>query len=233
MVNKNYRIYAIPGWGFKTGVFKMLNNRNFNVIGLDYIQLSELPLVEIVQHIAKQIEAQSVLLGWSFGGLIAIKLAVLYPHKVKKLILFGCQPKIISSDDWLGVEKIFAINFLKGLSQNFNKQMRLFVHMVCYPNRPAVIRKTLKEYLLQESARELTSLLKLLFDADLREEYSKLKNNVLHFISEQDVVIPQNKEQLKKLNSHVAIEKVSGMGHVGFLAECHAFNNIIGDFINE
>ena len=232
MLNQEAKIYAIPGWGFQASVFNMLNNENFHIDGLDYIHLSQLTLTEIAQNLSASLAEQSVLLGWSFGGLLAIKISALFPKKVKKLILLDSQPRLLASLNWTGIDQITSKNFEKALQQGFKKQMNWFIRLVCYPNRSPAIRQVLKQHLFQESIQELTSLLSLLFDADLRDEYRNLDSDVLHIISEQDMVIPQNRIQLTALNPRINTRTFPGTEHAGFLTNRVAYIDAIKGFLN-
>src|SRR3990167_4381912 len=232
MLNQEPKIYAIPGWGFQSNIFNTLDNENFHVVGLDYIHLSELTLMEIARCLSVSLEEQSVLLGWSFGGLIAIKLAALFPEKVKKLILLDNQPRLQASLNWAGIEQFTIRNFAKALTQDFKKQMNWFIRLIGYPNRSPAIRQILKQHLFQESKQELTSLLNLLFDADLRNEYRNLDSDVIHIINEHDVVILPNRNQLTALNPYINIRMFPGKGHAGFLINRVAYIAAIKAFLN-
>lgn len=232
MLNQETKIYAIPGWGFQASVFNTLNNEDFHIAGLDYIHLSQLTLAEIAQNISASLAEQSILLGWSFGGLLAIKMAALFPKKVKKLILLDSQPRLQAALNWVGINQIASQNFAKALQQDFKKQINWFIRLVCYPNRSPAIRQALKQHLFQASIQELTSSLSLLFDADLRDEYRNLDSDVLHIISEQDMVIPQNRTQLTELNPRIITRTFPGNEHAGFLANRVAYLDTIKGFVN-
>lgn len=226
------KIYAIPGWGFQSNILNTLNNDTFYLAGLDYVHLSEFSLTEIARRLSTSLEDQAVLLGWSFGGLIAIKLAAMFPKKVKRLVLLDTQPKLIASINWTGISHDLAHNFKKALAQDFKKQMDWFIRLACYPNRSQVLRELLKQNLFQNAEQELTSLLSILFAVDLRDEYRNLNCDVLHICCEQDVVTPQNIIQLTSLNKRITTRVFSGMGHIGFLLKRATYVETIKDFLN-
>ena len=144
MMDQKSKIYAIPGWSFKSSIFNTLNNENIHITGLDYTHLSQLTLTEIAQRLSASLAEQSVLLGWSFGGLIAIKMAGLFPKKVSKLILLDSQPRLRASLNWTGIDQTDLQNFSKALTQGFKKQMNWFIRLACYPNKLPAIRQVLK-----------------------------------------------------------------------------------------
>lgn len=231
LIRKN-NIYSIPGWGFQANIFNTLNNEEFNFIGLDYINFSPFSLNGIARNISKALPDQAILLGWSFGGLIAIMLTFLFPKKVKKLILVASQPRLRSAPNWVGIDRNSAYDFEIALIRNFNKQMECFLRLACYPKSSSRINKALSQYLLYDRAGELEFLLKMLFEVDLRTEYHSLDVDILQLIGKQDAVIPQDITQLKKLNSRVTTTVFQNTGHVGFITNRSPYINAIKEFIN-
>ncbi len=227
------QIYAIPGWGFQANIFHTLNNEKFNIFGLDYMHLSKLSLTEIAHQISHKLPDQTILLGWSFGGLIAIQLAALFPNKVNKLILLASQPKWRADFNWIGINPDNVRAFEAALLHNFNKQMEYFFRLVCYPNRMMDLRKTLKQHLFPNQAQQLISLLSILFDADLRTEYRGLHINIFHIMSQKDAVLSQNALQLKALNSRVNTMTIENIGHAGFLTTRSTYIDAIEGFLND
>jgi pimeloyl-[acyl-carrier protein] methyl ester esterase len=233
MLTQKQTVYAIPGWGFQSSIFDALSNESFQIVGLDYKHLSQLSLIGIAQYLSSSLDKQSVILGWSFGGLIAIQLAALLGTNVKKLILLNTQPKLNAATDWRGINKDTAYDFKNGLIQNYNKQMKRFIHLVTHPNGSLRLKHTLKSNLLFKAEGENKALLNQLFQTDLRDEYRNLGAEVLHLISDQDAIIPHNQAQLIKLNPHAHILTIPGMGHAGFLTNPVAYIDAIRDFLDD
>lgn len=224
-------LYTIPGWGFSSSIFNSLNSNHLAITGLDYIDAAIINLEYITKHLADSIPDHSVILGWSFGGLIAIKLASLYPNKVKKLILISSQPKLLSDEDWLGIEANNADRFSNEFNENTENQIEHFIKLVNFPNRNIDTKKILKDYFLQHNKEKLLKWLHLLFNADLRQDYQSLTMNILHIINKEDAVIKQNDIQLKSLNSNTKTITINKSGHAGFLTHFSHYQNIIKDFI--
>jgi pimeloyl-[acyl-carrier protein] methyl ester esterase len=231
MLNREIQIYAIPGWGFQSSVFSTLSNENFHMIGLDYMHLTQPTLTEISTNLSTSIPEQSVLLGWSFGGLIAMQIAVLFPVKVKKLILLHSQPKLLESDHWMGINQIFAQNFKNEIEQDFTKSMNRFLRWVAHPNRSFATRQALKQHMFHNSMQALTSSLIQLFNADLRDKYRHLHCDIHHIISEQDGIIQQNPIHLVALNPRIRTKIFTNTSHAGFLSNRLLYIDAIKDFL--
>ena len=232
MLTQKPNVYAIPGWGFRASVFNTLNNEGFQITGLDYIHLSQHSLVKIAEYLSNSLPDQAILLGWSFGGLIAIKLAFLFPKKFKKLILLASQPRLQSTINWIGIDQKNAHDFKMALMNNFDKQLEYFIRLSCYPNSASATKIILKQHVFQERTQELTSLLSLLFDADLRTEYCRLDLDILHIISDKDAVIPQDPIQLNELNSRINTLTFQNVGHAGFVSNHMIYINAIKDYLD-
>lgn len=232
MLMRSPTIYALPGWGFKSTIFNPLSNENFHMVGLDYLQLSSLTMMEIAHSLSDLLPKQTALLGWSFGGLLAIKLAAVFPTKIKKIILLDSQPKLAAAPNWMGIDNSALERFSTGLSQDFHGQMNWFIRLTCYPNQSAIARKLLAQHVLQKSTSALMALLSALLETDLREEYRQLNCDVFHIISEQDAVLPQNAAQLIDLNPGIHVRTISGMGHAGFFTNQEVYIDAINGFIH-
>lgn len=62
--------------------------------------LSDNSLATWAPHIAQQLPAQAILLGWSLGGQLAMSIALDFPERVSRLILVSTTPKFVLSPDW-------------------------------------------------------------------------------------------------------------------------------------
>ena len=219
-------IYGIPGWGFYSAIFKELQLDDCSIVGFDYYHSPVLSLDSIAKQMANNILNPAVVLGWSFGGLIAIKLAALFPHKVKKLILLSSQPKFLSAPSWEGIAPDSAAQFIDELSNDFEKQVSYFISLVCYPDSKHSYKKILMEHFIYEKESLLRSL-DILFQEDLREDYKNLTSDILHIVNKQDAVIKQNSQQLQALNPKARVVVLEKLGHAGFLVDKNAYRNIV------
>ena len=117
MLNDHNAIVAIPGWGFNSSLLDLFNQDPLHLVGWDYYSNNfDQSLEEITRNLAHQLQDHSMILGWSFGGLIAINLCALFPKKVHQLILISTQPKFLADHDWQGIHPDQAKDFIKNLS---------------------------------------------------------------------------------------------------------------------
>jgi len=223
-------LYALPGWGFSAKIFNELSNNGLTIKGLDYFKLSNFTIQSIAEKLSESLSHPSILLAWSFGGLIAIQIAALFPQKVKKLILIASQPRFIADQDWVGINSHSADQFSKNFSHATEAQINYFINLVNYPHRNAHKKTGLAHYFLHQNTAYCEALLNLFFYADLRAEYQSLSAPILHIINQKDAVIMQNEQQLKVLNSNTHFITLADTGHAGFLHYPEIYQEIIKEF---
>ena len=217
MSNKNI---FIPGWGFKSSIW-----HNFNGINLDFPDMTPLNLITVVMHMAKQIPPKSTIIGWSLGGLFAIKLATLFPAKVNKLVLIATTPCFRAGSNWPGITK--AQQDIAFLTEHF-------LRLVSYPNKSTVIKCWLKQNLanIKQQQDLWREYLKILFNSDLRNDYSAISMPILHILGKQDAIIKTNINNLASINNKAQIITIKRAGHALFLTHREIFMQIIKEFLH-
>ncbi len=80
--NHPQTLIFLPGWSFSVSMWNHIgglidNNEKLYII--KYVELSEI-------FETKKFPMGSILIGWSLGGLMAIKHCLLYPNRYQKLI---------------------------------------------------------------------------------------------------------------------------------------------------
>lgn len=100
----------VHGWGMNARVFDMLAaqlNAEFEVRALNlpgHGGRDVLPLNTLqswADDLAQQLPANTMLLGWSLGGLVAMRAALDHPDRINRLILQSSTPRFVATADWL------------------------------------------------------------------------------------------------------------------------------------
>jgi len=225
-------IYFIPGWGFRAHIFDNLTVPGFNKIYLDYYSESASSLDNLSTLLAKKMQDNAVVVGWSFGGLIALNIAVKFPDKIKKLVLLASQARFVADEHWPGIENNVADDFILQAKNNPEALKRKFISMVNYPNKSVEYKNVLKDNYVNDHSENMRSFLQMMFAADLRSKMKDINTDVLHIISEKDAVIKQDQNILRDLSDKVSVCCVGGVGHAGFLSDAERYKNIIERFVN-
>src|SRR5438045_4093664 len=102
-------LMLIHGWGMHGGVWRPLVKRlsqhfTLHIVDLpgmgfsDPIEPSHLHAV--AEKVADALPGNTDICGWSLGGQIAMRIALLQPDRVRRLVLVGTTPKYVNSNDW-------------------------------------------------------------------------------------------------------------------------------------
>ena len=99
-------IVMLHGWGMNHAVFsplfEKLSNYRVHYVdlpGFGHSDAIDGELEAWCQHLIEQLPDNSIWLGWSLGGLIASKIALLYPTKVKALITVASSPCFLAKPE--------------------------------------------------------------------------------------------------------------------------------------
>ncbi len=222
-------VYLFPGLGFSSDIMtNVLGDKMF--LGLDYFHLAPCSIDYIACKLARSIKKHSVIIAWSLGGLFAIKIASLFPDKIRKLVLLATQPRLTSADNYSGIDSKAIEDFISMATDDFETFQKRFIGLVGFPNKR--IMKQLNACFRLNSVENLLACLKLILLSDLRDEYSKLKTSMLYIIGQQDAVLKQDAQCLLTLNPNAKIILIPNAGHSGFLTYPTLYRAIITNFID-
>jgi pimeloyl-[acyl-carrier protein] methyl ester esterase len=221
--NNDNPIVFLPGWSFGASIWHTtgIKLKNQNVVYCDLPHLNQThtcnnnQLEVISDSLAHKIPVNSVIVAWSLGGLIAIDLCHKFPDIYKKLILVASTPNFST------ITEDFMANAKTDITTTINK----FLCLTQYPNHNPIIRKELKNHLL-DIASERNSLLgylELLQKTDLSPIINKLSKPTLHIHGNQDVIAPVTPQSNHNDNTKI----IQDAGHIPFLTHDEIFINIL------
>jgi len=197
-------IVLLHGWGLNHGIWLPLAD----ALKQDYrVTLIDLPgfgfshqvlppsynLDEVSAMVAKQLPENSIVLGWSLGGLVAQKLALMADN-VAALALVASSPKFVESHNWPGIKPNVLAMFQQQLARDFAQTLDRFLAIQAMGSEtPKTDLKKIKQLIQDLPLPNETALaggLQILADADLRPHISAVKQPCLKIYGRLDSLVP-------------------------------------------
>lgn len=232
-VGTGQNLIMLHGWGVDVSTWwpivdLLKNDFTLWLVDLPGFGRSEIPdktisVEDYADEVAKFIKEnrikKSALLGHSFGGSVAIKLASKYPNLISKLILEGAS----------GIRP--KPNLLNRLSTAIAKLVKLFPNLLNIKER---LRNWF--YKIIGSDYLTTGSLKKTFIKIIRQDLSadaaKIPHETLIIWGEDDKTLPLERgKKLYQLIKNSRLEIIENGGHTPHIKNSKFFTNYVKDFI--
>ena len=186
-------------------------------------------LDEYVEHVAQHITRPVLLVGWSLGGLVSLRLAQRYPEKVSALFQVATNPKFVQDSGWpTAIEASVFAQFAASLEKDRVKTIRRFLALQVRGTDNSM--QTVRELQAAIDERGLPGIdalfagLKILSDTDLTDALQALDCPVSWLLGEKDALVPLELAQALKLMSlDIDIHIAAGAGHAPFISHPDVF----------
>ena len=194
-----------------------------------HVEVSASTLDEHVEFVAQQLDGPAMVVGWSLGGLISLRLAQRYPDKVIALYQLATNPKFVSEPHWpcaieAGVFEQFAVS----LEQDISKTIRRFLALQVRGTDTSM--HTVRELQRVIDARGLPAPgalfagLEILADSDLVAAAESVACPVTWLLGEKDALVPvELADRLAQMPSRPDVQILQGAGHAPFISHTGAF----------
>jgi len=172
----------------------------------------------------------AVLVGWSLGGMLALKLALGFPERVAALALVSTTPCFRARDDWPhGCADATFRAFEQGVRENSPKELARFFALMLQGD--ALPRSRYNELARQAVDREhpptagaLAGGLALLATLDLRRQLPRIEQPVWVAHGDNDAIVPAAAGRyLSHHLPHAAWHRFDDCGHAPFLTQAEDF----------
>jgi pimeloyl-[acyl-carrier protein] methyl ester esterase len=190
----------------------------------------------IARALSKIIKKDSVVVAWSIGGLIALRLIPL-TTKIKAIIFIASSPCFINQEEWPNVIQKNKLDELKNrFSENTKVALNHFSGLVATGDEfSSKINKHIRQNLAKETQKEILSCwLRETETDDQRNQFIKMEIPSNIILGQNDVLIKSRiKNQMEALNINTHCVIIENCGHAPFISKPAETNNIVYQFLNE
>ena len=167
-----------------------------------------------------------ILIGWSYGGMLAMDCAVKNPDKIKALVLVGCSAKFTE-----GMPPAAIRNIKRNLNKNFKTTMENCYATFFLKSEEATMKKFIENQNLPDK-KDTIDILDQLLVLDQRHILKDIKSPTLVVHGDKDAVCPL--EGARSLHEGIRGSRLSiikDAGHAPFYAKAEEFNKILKEFL--
>ncbi len=198
-------VVFLHGWGMNSGAFTSFIpyiSDNVRVTTIDLPGFGEnaaiLPKPYNVDELASALVASlpdnCLLVGWSLGGLVAQKLALIAPQKLVGLVTIASTPRFIAGPCWPGIAADLLKMFETQLEKNFQKTLERFLAIQAMGSETAKQDiKTIRQQVMQFPAPAEEALKKgltILSSEDMRQDIGRISVPTLRLYGRLDSLVP-------------------------------------------
>ena len=238
-------LVLLHGWAMHGGVFDALINdlsQTYRVHCLDLpghgrsnADLSSASLENLATAVESYVPTNAIVLGWSLGGLLALKLA--QRLLLRALVMVSSTPRFVANAEWPhGMQPDVFAQFFSRLQQNMQGTVQDFLRLqVRGDAHPAETFATLKTTLLQHPASPLALQqgLELLRDADERAAVPSVHVPTLVVAGEYDrIAHPDACDQLARQLPNARYVVIKRAGHAPFISHRDEFLVEVHNFLH-
>lgn len=239
-------LVLLHGWAMHGGVFAELISKlsaHYRVHCIDLpghgrsnFTTSIGDLEQLTAAVQPSVPVNAIVLGWSLGGLIALKLA--QRQALHSLVLVSATPRFVASEDWLqGMSSAVFAQFFSRLQQNLNGTVEDFLRLqVRGDSQAATTFTSLQASLLQHPADPVALQvgLEILRDADARASLPTLNVPTLVVAGEYDRIT--HPDACRYLVDHLPQARhclIKRAGHAAFISHREQFLSELHDFLSD
>jgi len=176
-----------------------------------------------------------ILVGWSLGGMLAVRIAYTRPHRLRGIVLVASTPRFCTAPGWAhGIPESELIKFSHSLRKDRDRTLSRYFHLMLQGEELTVARlRSLERRWKTEpppADEALHAGLELLRSLDLRREIPTLELPVLLIHGCMDAVVPlQASRYLARHLPHASLRILPG-GHIPHITRPDDFNQILEEW---
>lgn len=237
-------LVMIHGWAMHGGIFAPLSDALLADFRVHRVDLPghgfsrALPATDIATT-ARNIAVQTppaIWLGWSLGGLVALRAALDMPERVNALVMVASSPRFVRAPDWPdGIATYVFTQFADSLGNDYHATIARFLALETLgsPNAQAELRE-LKAHVFERGEPDPAVLregLATLESTDVRSELAGLVVPSLWISGRRDrLVSPRAMQRAAHIASRSRSLEINA-GHAPFLEHATEVADAIREFV--
>ena len=226
-------LVLLHGWAMHSGIFAPLSERLARNFRLHLVDLpghgnshdytpGALDPQRVAAEIAEATPA-AIWIGWSLGGLIAVRGALDFPDQVRGLVEIAASPRFVRGEDWPhAVPATIFREFGSGLVAAFRPAIERFLALETLGSANAQEElRELKAHVFERgdpSEQALLDGLEILDRSDYRDELAKLRTPSLWIAGRRDRLVPAAAMQWAAAQAAQGQYLEISAGHAPFLS---------------
>ena len=242
-------VVLLHGWGMNADVWEdvvadLAINFRVSIVdlpghGRSIDVVEDYSLGNLARQVMDVIQKDSILVGWSLGGLVATQITLDYPGLIKKLVLVASAPQFVKDDSWPdGMEAEVLDSFAGDMQEDYRNTIKRFIAIQAMGSDNArEEQRILRDRVFRHGHPQLSALeggLKLLHDVNLRPRLSEILCPTLLITGEHDSLFRRKAaEQTHRLIQDSRLRVIKGAGHAPFLSHQDEFLDEIKEFLED
>lgn len=236
-------LVLLHGWGMNSSVWKpiieLLSSKFtlhlFDLPGYGMnCEVNATSLDDITASLAHKIPSNSIVAGWSLGGLVALHLAMKAENNINGVAIIASSPCFIEKNDWDGISPNILQEFKNQLARDKKKTVKKFLALQTIGTTSSRKDTIFLQNTVLESLPDISVLdsgLDLLMNTDLRNSLLNFKLPIIEIYGELDALIPtKDLKCIDMLGKQGFKSVVPSAGHVPFISHPEEFSQLLIDF---
>jgi pimeloyl-[acyl-carrier protein] methyl ester esterase len=239
-------LVLLHGWGMHSAVWQPVIKQLSKHFTLHLVDLPGMGLSRptepyhlhiLAEKISEMLPANADIVGWSLGGLVAMRIALDKPDLVRRVVLVSTTPNFVNKGDWdAGISPDVFRRFAENVDTDYHNTMTQFLTLQCMGAKDAratvkLLRKKFAERPVPTS-QTLHKALNILLDTDLRSEVDRLRKPTLLIHGDRDTLAPVQAAHWMMQNLPMGYLRVmAGASHAPFLSHQDQFVEALIQFL--